>query len=429
MLSDEKLRFPAYNSLYPTVVVDKFAEQMGVEPYIAIGDGLQGEVFALDCGRMMKLTESVADAALSLYLKDNPHPIFPQIDNVEQITVRDRKVFGIVRSDVETIFEGPEFDVPNERKDALIRYWYFLRHGPDHWLQNTKEEMQGDDELMLRADQLKTLWSELQIFNEETGFDVSDINLPNLGVLGDRVIIRDFGMNSICHDIVKSMRTNRLTVAPAHSTYGSSFPTEFIEEICSEIGIAAVKSLGSGNQGEAILLQDGSVIKITPVQREAALALYLQENDQAQLPKVLDVKRFEFNGKPHYAIHREQIDNFIPDDSSLIETIEVEADLARCWTSLLSGTQSTRFLVDFYLEGKPEVRKLFNLLADFREGILKFNEETGIDVEDYNFSNLGLVDGKIVLRDFGMNYIRYDLLNEQQIAFLAGEDITPSMRM
>ena len=429
MLSDEKLRFPAYNSLYPTVVVDKFAEQMGVEPYIAIGDGLQGEVFALDCGRMMKLTESVADAALSLYLKDNPHPIFPQIDNVEQITVRDRKVFGIVRSDVETIFEGPEFDVPNERKDALTQYWYFLRHGPDQWLQKTTEEMEGDDELMLRADQLKTLWSELQIFNEETGFDVSDINLPNLGVLGDRVVIRDFGMNSICHDVVKSMRTNRLSGAPSHSTYGSSFPTEFIREICSEIGVPAEKSLGSGGQGEAILLQDGSVIKITPVQREAALALYLQENDQAQLPKVLDVKRFEFNGKPHYAIHREQIDNFIPDDSSLIETIEVEADLARCWTSLLSGTQSTRFLLDFYLEGKPEVRKLFNLLADFREGILKFNEETGIDVEDYNFSNLGLVDGKIVLRDFGMNYIRYDLLNEQQLAFLAGEDITPSMRM
>jgi hypothetical protein len=132
------------------------------------------------------------------------------------------------------------------------------------------------------------------------------------------------------------------------------------------------------------------------------------------------VKRFDFEGKPHFAIHREQIDNFLPDDSSLIETIEMEADLARLWIGLLSGGQSMRYILDFELEGKPDVRVHFNRLADFLEGIREFNDVTGIDVEDFNFSNLGLVDDMIVLRDFGMNYINYNLLQDHQINFLNG---------
>jgi hypothetical protein len=187
-----------------------------------------------------------------------------------------------------------------------------------------------------------------------------------------------------------------------------------------EIGVEAQTSLGNGQQGEAILLSDGSVVKITPVEREAALALYLQDHYQAQLPKIYDVKRFDFEGKPHFAIHREQIDNFLPDDSSLIETIEMEADLARLWIGLLSGGQSMRYILDFELEGKPDVRVHFNRLADFLEGIREFNDVTGIDVEDFNFSNLGLVDDMIVLRDFGMNYINYNLLQDHQINFLNG---------
>jgi hypothetical protein len=62
----------------------------------------------------------------------------------------------------------------------------------------------------------------------------------------------------------------------------------------------------------------------------------------------------------------------------------------------------------------------FNRLADFLEGIREFNDVTGIDVEDFNFSNLGLVDDMIVLRDFGMNYINYNLLQDHQINFLNG---------
>ncbi|WP_315922177.1 hypothetical protein [Mesorhizobium sp. SP-1A] len=424
-----KLRYPEYGSLYPTSVIDKLAEQMGVEPFAALGDGLQGEVLALEDGRVMKVTESVFDAALSLYLQNNPCSVFPDVDAVDQVTVRGKKVYGIVRSDVESIFEGPEYDTQNDRKDCLNRYWYFLRHGPEQLLKKATEDLEGDVELLQRAEQLQTLLTDLNAFNEATGFDVSDINLPNIGVYKDRLVVRDFGMNSICPDILKSMSTNRLVAGPTFGTYESSFPTAFIDEVCAELGIEAQKSLGRGQQGEAILLNDGSVVKITPVEREAALALYLQEHYQAQFPKIYDVKRFEFEGKPHFAIHREQIDNFLPDNSSLIETIEMEADLARLWISLLSGGQSMRYILDFELEGKPDVQMHFNRLADFLEGIREFNAETRIDVEDYNFSNLGLVDDMIVLRDFGMNFINYALLNEDQVNFLKGMDAAPKLTM
>lgn len=429
MLFEGKLRYPEYGSLYPTSVIDKLAEQMGVEPFAALGDGLQGEVLALEDGRVMKVTESVFDAALSLYLLNNPCSVFPDVEAVDHVTVRGKKVYGIVRSDVESIFEGPEYDIPNERQDSLNRYWYFLRHGPEQLLKKATEDLDGDVELLHRAEQLQTLLADLNAFNEATGFDVSDINLTNIGVYKDRLVVRDFGMNSICPDILKSMSTNRLVAGPTFGTYGSSFPTAFIDEVCAELGVEAQTSLGRGQQGEAILLNDGSVVKITPVEREAALALYLQENYLAQFPKIYDVKRFEFEGKPHFAIHREQIDNFLPDDSSLIETIEMEADLARLWISLLSGGQSMRYILDFELEGKPDVQMHFNRLADFLEGIREFNAETRIDVEDYNFSNLGLVDDMIVLRDFGMNYINYALLNEDQINFLKGMDAAPKLTM
>lgn len=420
MLFGGKLRYPEYGSLYPTSVIDKLAEQIGVEPYATLGDGLQGEVFALDDGRVMKVTESVFDAALSFYLLNNPCSVFPDIDAVDQVTVRRKKVYAVVRSDVHDIFEGPDDDTQNDRKDCLNRYWYFLRHGPEHFLKKTTEDLEGDLELRHRGEQLKKLLIDLNAFNDATGFDVSDINLTNIGVYKDRLVVRDFGMNSICPDILKSMQTNKLEAGSTFGIYGSSFPTAFIDEICLELGVEAQTSLGNGQQGEAILLSDGSVVKITPVEREAALALYLQDHYQAQLPKVYDVKRFEFEGKPHFAIHREQIDNFIPDDSSLIETIELEADLARLWISLLSGGQSMRYILDFELEGKPDVRVHFNRLADFLEGIREFNATTRIDVEDFNFSNLGLVDDMIVLRDFGMNYINYNLLEDQQIDLLKG---------
>jgi hypothetical protein len=321
---------------------------------------------------------------------------------------------------VNEIFEGPENDTQNDRKDCLNRYWYFLRHGPEHLLKKAVEDLEGDSELLHRAEQLQKLLVDLNTFNESTSFDVSDINLTNIGVYKDRLVVRDFGMNSICPDILKSMQTNKLVGGSTFGTYGSNFPTSFIDEVCMEIGVEAQTSLGNGQQGEAILLSDGSVVKITPVEREAALALYLQDHYQAQLPKIYDVKRFDFEGKPHFAIHREQIDNFLPDDSSLIETIEMEADLARLWIGLLSGGQSMRYILDFELEGKPDVRVHFNRLADFLEGIREFNDVTGIDVEDFNFSNLGLVDDMIVLRDFGMNYINYNLLQDHQINFLNG---------
>lgn len=420
MLFGDKLRYPEYGSLYPTSVIDKLAEQIGVEPYATLGDGLQGEVFALDDGRVMKVTESVFDAALSFYLLNNPCSVFPDIDAVDQVTVRRKKVYAVVRSDVHDIFEGPDDDTQNDRKDCLNRYWYFLRHGPEHFLKKTTEDLEGDLELRHRGEQLKKLLIDLNAFNDATGFDVSDINLTKIGVYKDRLVVRDFGMNSICPDILKSMQTNKLEAGSTFGTYGSSFPTAFIDEICLELGVEAQTSLGNGQQGEAILLSDGSVVKITPVEREAALALYLQDHYQAQLPKVYDVKRFEFEGKPHFAIHREQIDNFIPDDSSLIETIELEADLARLWISLLSGGQSMRYILDFELEGKPDVRVHFNRLADFLEGIREFNAATRIDVEDFNFSNLGVVDDMIVLRDFGMNYINYNLLADHQIDLLKG---------
>lgn len=420
MLFEEKLRYPAYGSLYPTSVIDKLAEQIGVEPYAALGDGLQGEVLALEDGRVMKVTESAFDAALSLYLLNNPCSVFPHVDAVDQVAVRGKKVYAVVRSDVHDIFEGPEDETQIDRKDCLYRYWYFLRHGPEHLLKKAVQDLEGDLELLHRAEQLQNLLIDLNAFNDATGFDVSDVNLNNIGVYKDRLVVRDFGMNSICPDILKSMPTNRLEAGSTFGTYGSSFPTTFIDEICAELGVGALTSLGNGHQGEAILLNDGSVVKITPVEREAALALYLQDHYQAQLPKVYDVKRFEFEGKPHFAIHREQIDNFIPDDSSLIETIELEADLARLWISLLSGGQSMRYILDFELEGKPDVRVHFNRLADFLEGIREFNAATSIDVEDFNFSNLGLVDDMIVLRDFGMNFINYNLLEEHHINLLNG---------
>jgi hypothetical protein len=420
VLFEGKLRYPEYGSLYPTSVIDKLAEQLGVEPYGSLGDGLQGEVLALEDGRVMKVTESVFDAALALYLQHNPCSVFPDVDAVDQVTVRDKKVYAVVRSDVNEIFEGPENDTQNDRKDCLNRYWYFLRHGPEHLLKKAVEDLEGDSELLHRAEQLQKLLVDLNTFNESTSFDVSDINLTNIGVYKDRLVVRDFGMNSICPDILKSMQTNKLVGGSTFGTYGSNFPTSFIDEVCMEIGVEAQTSLGNGQQGEAILLSDGSVVKITPVEREAALALYLQDHYQAQLPKIYDVKRFDFEGKPHFAIHREQIDNFLPDDSSLIETIEMEADLARLWIGLLSGGQSMRYILDFELEGKPDVRVHFNRLADFLEGIREFNDVTGIDVEDFNFSNLGLVDDMIVLRDFGMNYINYNLLQDHQINFLNG---------
>jgi hypothetical protein len=210
VLFEGKLRYPEYGSLYPTSVIDKLAEQLGVEPYGSLGDGLQGEVLALEDGRVMKVTESVFDAALALYLQHNPCSVFPDVDAVDQVTVRDKKVYAVVRSDVNEIFEGPENDTQNDRKDCLNRYWYFLRHGPEHLLKKAVEDLEGDSELLHRAEQLQKLLVDLNTFNESTSFDVSDINLTNIGVYKDRLVVRDFGMNSICPDILKSMQTNKL---------------------------------------------------------------------------------------------------------------------------------------------------------------------------------------------------------------------------
>ena len=192
-----------------------------------------------------------------------------------------------------------------------------------------------------------------------------------------------------------------------------------------EVGLAIAQSLGlpdpyfdiSGDNGTVYFCDNGPVVKITRVLKEAIICqqlIILQNKGLANqyFPEIYNLKKFEqglttkdvFHGYKSYVIVREGFDDIFFDDD------KNESDLRRALSYISYG----------WNVNKPEMIKEAyriychddNILNDIVKGLKWFYELTGIKIGDIRLSNIGVSkSGKFGMRDLGIAYIPDHLIN------------------
>lgn len=160
--------------------------------------------------------------------------------------------------------------------------------------------------------------------------------------------------------------------------------------------------LGTGTQGACFLLENQKVFKVTDSEAEALLAAHLIDHPHILFPEISSVHQMEDEYGPFYAIIREEVgdvfDEMNDDDGSKNRI---------CYTAwpYLGGGYDLGEDAVFALAIKKcpeEVEKLSNVYA----AVKAYSDETGINVTDLVFSNVGRADDdRFVIRDFGRNNI------------------------
>lgn len=198
------------------------------------------------------------------------------------------------------------------------------------------------------------------------------------------------------------------------------------------MGVTIVCRLGSGDQGTAWLLDDGSVLKATVSQQEAAICQALQDRLQqglvipAGVPGVYAVRRIEealhagdaILPEPMvvWLIVREAADTWDQGDES--DT----ADMDDCeWHDILIHTGIKWFRPTGRFED-GERDALLSEFASIAEGMHRgrdyddvvaglhwFHETFGIVLNDIRPDNIGLIRSRFGMFDFGHGYVPADL--------------------
>lgn len=177
---------------------ERIEGETGVCLLAELGSGLQGRVYMTDdVSRVVKVTHSRLEAATATYLKANPHPVFPAVESVHELTIHGEDYFLIIRENLDDIVEVYEEVDETLKRDLLntfiiTKYPTFISDeisASKAWVERERPELISRFHSVLEG---------VERFNICSGIEVSDINFQNIGKRDDgSLIIRDFGMSSM----------------------------------------------------------------------------------------------------------------------------------------------------------------------------------------------------------------------------------------
>jgi hypothetical protein len=170
-------------------------------------------------------------------------------------------------------------------------------------------------------------------------------------------------------------------------------------------GREIICDFGAGVQGIVFMTEDGGFVKVTDSVREAAFARTICDWNLPEFPIIHDVFAFQLGTKPLYAIYRESVDDYLGPfpDEALAELVYEALDDARMEPPSFEGLDRLRELAPHH---HAEIMELL-------EGLASLASVMGLQVYDLHSENIGQThDGRIVVRDFGMNSMTVAEMND-----------------
>jgi hypothetical protein len=169
-------------------------------------------------------------------------------------------------------------------------------------------------------------------------------------------------------------------------------------------GRGLIASFGAGAQGIAYMTEDGGFVKITEAAAEAAFAFYIRNESMPEFPVIHDVRTFEIGPTRLFAIYREGVEDMLgafPDEELDDLVWQAMEGAAR---RVPADFRAMDMLRDVAPELHREIDALLASLADLRV-------QTDFGVVDLHADNIGRTDdGRLVVRDFGMNTLSPELI-------------------
>lgn len=157
--------------------------------------------------------------------------------------------------------------------------------------------------------------------------------------------------------------------------YDSLNSDEILNKKLGKLGLAVTKLLGSGSWGDAFLLSNGNVLKITKDKTEAQSAAYLKGKNLKYVYHVFDVFKFKNTSKIYFIV-QERLSKLSKDLNSSIEWMTTEVP------RLKEFMQSTEKDVHDISTGLYELNKLGIAFYDVHPGniMMRGNDYVIIDI-------------------------------------------------
>jgi hypothetical protein len=177
---------------------DGMAERLGTTVLCQLGQGDDGVAHLLEDGRVMKVTSSSTEAAVSAVFARSGHRGLPRVDGVWRTvgaavfpdgTRREYSRYVIVREEAADVFDDFDDDDDAERCREWRAAVHMLGEGwNDDW-QLVLDAVGSTDGRRLIPVYSALLWA-----RDKLGIEIRDIRPSAIGVADDgRVVIRDFG--------------------------------------------------------------------------------------------------------------------------------------------------------------------------------------------------------------------------------------------
>ncbi len=168
-------------------------DALGLDAFVPLGHGQDGKAFALDDGRVLKVTLSPFEAACCQHLMEaamggTAPGVFPRVDHVARLDIDGTLAFAIVREDARDIVEDPDpVDDPDLRAWAEV-----ARHLSHAWSNRAPWIAVAALPLVGSVRGVDHVLPGLEWFERGTGCRLSDLKPCAFGVAaGGRLVLRD----------------------------------------------------------------------------------------------------------------------------------------------------------------------------------------------------------------------------------------------
>jgi hypothetical protein len=170
-------------------------------------------------------------------------------------------------------------------------------------------------------------------------------------------------------------------------------------------GREIICEFGAGAQGIVFMTEDGGFVKVTESEREAAFAATIRDWNLPEFPSIHDVYAFTLGTQQLFAIYRESVDDYLGPfpDETLEDLVHEAMEDARIKPPSFEALDRLRRLAPHH---HAEI-------TDLLTGLDRLADRTGLRVYDLHSENIGRTDdGRVVVRDFGMNALTFAQIND-----------------
>lgn len=187
----EKIRLPDNKERF-----GMFESALNLDILCELGSGTQGQCHLLDSTKVFKMTNSEPEAVLASYLMNNPNKLFPAIESVFMMEDEFGKFYGFIREEAADVFDEINDESGNLEK-IFRELWRYFDNGYLEQSKKTPIYALAERYSPGYLRKIERIYNDLLDFRNATQIEVQDLVFSNIGRIDDKLIIRDFGRNTI----------------------------------------------------------------------------------------------------------------------------------------------------------------------------------------------------------------------------------------